>query len=415
MATTAFAAESSSDSTDWYVSPLASYIQSDQSRLNTDDAGSNLKLGLGKEVSDKFNLELGLGLNRYDTLGNSSDLKQLGLELDALYFFNRESAFSPYIATGIGMMNTSDTDDTNPNWSAGVGLLTDVSFLKDAKFRTEVRFQQEYDSGEYAHDDVLLRAGVQIPIGGEAKPLPAKPMVKDTDNDGINDADDKCPATPAGVAVNSYGCELDSDRDGVVDSKDQCPNSLRGVAVDRNGCKIDGDSDNDGVKDSMDQCPNTAPGTSVDSRGCPVDPDSDNDGVPDSKDQCPNSAPGVRIDFKGCEIKDVISLPGINFETNSAQLTSSSAATLDGAAETLNKYTDIAAEVAGHTDSTGADSYNMSLSGKRAQAVKDYLISRGVAASRLSSKGFGETQPIADNSTKDGRAMNRRVDLNIVR
>ena len=411
MATTAFAAESSTDASDWYVSPLASYIQSDQSRLNTDDTGSNLKLGLGKEVSDRFNLELGLGLNRYDTLGNSSDLKQLGLELDALYFFNRESAFSPYIATGIGMMNTNDTDDTNPNWSAGVGLLTDVSFLKDAKFRTEVRFQQEYDSGEYSHDDLLLRAGVQIPIGGESKPVAAKPITKDTDKDGVNDVDDKCPATPAGVAVNSYGCELDSDRDGVVDNKDQCPNTSRGVAVDTKGCIIDGDSDNDGVKDSMDQCPNTATGKIVDTRGCASDPDSDSDGIPDSKDQCPNSVVGVRIDFKGCEIEEVISLPGINFEVNSAQLTSSSAATLDGAAETLNKYTDIFAEVAGHTDSSGSDSYNMSLSGKRAQAVKDYLLSRGVETSRLSSKGFGETQPIADNSYKEGRAANRRVEL----
>jgi len=415
MTATIFAAETSNDASDWYVSPLASYIKSDQSRSNSDDSGNNLKVGLGKEVSDNFNLEFGLGLNRIDSLGNASDLKQLGFELDALYFFNRESAFSPYLATGIGIVNTSDTDDTNPNWSAGVGLLTDVGFLKDAKFRTEVRFQQEYDSSDFAHDDVLLRAGVQIPLGGGETPIPAKPVLKDTDGDGVYDSDDKCPATPAGTAVNSFGCELDSDRDGVVNSKDQCPNTAPGVAVDSTGCKIDGDSDNDGVKDSLDQCPNTAPGTSVDTRGCPVDPDSDNDGVPDSKDQCPNSAAGVRIDFKGCEIRDVISLPGINFETNSSQLTSSSATTLDGAAETLNKFTDITAEVAGHTDSTGAASYNLSLSDKRAKAVRDYLISRGVDASRLSSRGYGETQPIADNSSREGRAMNRRVDLNVAK
>ena len=415
MTATAFAAESSSDASDWYVSPLASYIQSDQSRLNTDDSGKSLTLGFGKEISESFNLELGLGLNRFDTLDNSSDLKQLGLELDALYFFNRESAFSPYIATGIGMVNTSDTDDNNPNWSAGVGLLTDVGFLKDAKFRTEVRFQQEYDSNEYAHDDVLLRAGVQIPIGGSTKSAPQKPIAKDTDGDGVNDAEDKCPATLVGAAVNSYGCELDSDRDGVVNSKDQCPNTPRGVAVDKNGCKIDGDSDKDGVKDSMDQCPNTLAGTTVDASGCPIDPDSDNDGVSNSQDQCPATPVGARVDFKGCEIKLVISLPDVNFELNSAKLTESSIATLDGAAETLNKFTDINAEVAGHTDSTGADSYNMNLSDKRARSVKDYLISKGVSAARLSSKGFGEAQPIADNSTKSGRAMNRRVDLNVVK
>ena len=413
MSTAAFAAETSTDASDWYVSPLASYIKSDQSRLNTDESGNNLKLGFGKEISDSFNLELGLGLNRFDSLNNSPDLKQLGLELDALYFFNRESAFSPYIATGIGMVNTSESDDTNPNWSAGVGLLTDLSFLKDAKFRTEVRFQQEYDSSEYAHDDVLLRAGVQIPIGGKTKTLPSKPMLKDTDDDGVNDTDDKCPATPAGTAVNSYGCELDSDNDGVVDSKDQCPNTARGVAVNKNGCKIDGDTDKDGVKDSMDQCPNTLAGTQVDPRGCSMD--NDKDSVINSEDQCPATPVGARVDFKGCEIKQVISLPDVNFELNSAKLTASSVATLDGAAETLNKFTDINAEVAGHTDSTGADSYNMSLSDKRAKTVKDYLISKGVSASRLSSKGYGETQAIADNSTKPGRAMNRRVDLNVVK
>ena len=407
---------------DWYISPTFSYITTDNSRLDEDDEGNRVSLAVGKEINNNINLELDLGHSRLNRL-DKSHYAQTGLDLDALYFLNKDARFAPYVTAGLGIIFTeqSGNDDTNPTWGGGFGALTKLGsgsgLLENASLRTEVRFQQEVDSGEWAHDDVLYTVGLNFPLGKKAAPVPVKPMVKDTDGDGVNDADDKCPATPAGTAVNSFGCKIDgdSDRDGVKDSMDRCPNTPRGVAVDSNGCKVDGDSDNDGVKDSMDQCPNTAPGTVVDSRGCPVDPDSDNDGVPDSKDQCPNSAPGVRIDFKGCEIRDVISLPGINFEVNSAQLTSSSAATLDGAAETLNKFTDITAQVAGHTDSTGADSYNMSLSGKRAQAVKEYLISRGVAASRLSSQGYGETQPIADNSSKDGRAMNRRVELNVVK
>ena len=117
--------------------------------------------------------------------------------------------------------------------------------------------------------------------------------------------------------------------------------------------------------------------------------------------------------IKGCEIKEVISLPGINFETNSAQLTASSSVTLDAVTQTLNNYPEIYAEVAGHTDSTGSDSYNTKLSEQRAAAVRTYLTSRGVSSSRLTSKGYGENNPIADNSTKEGRAANRRVELKV--
>ena len=402
---------------DWYISPAFTYIDTDSSRDNQDDEGHRTSFALGKEVNENLNLELDLGHSRLNRL-DKKHYAQTGLDLDALYFLNKDAKFAPYVTAGLGIIFTeqSGKDQSNPTWGGGFGAITNLDvgsgLLRNASLRTEVRFQQEVDSGSWAHDDLLYTVGLSFPLGEKVMPAP---MVKDTDGDGVNDAEDKCPATPAGAAVNSYGCELDSDRDGVVNSKDQCPNTPRGVAVDKNGCKIDGDSDKDGVKDSMDQCPNTLAGTTVDARGCPVDPDSDNDGVPNSKDQCPATPMGARVDFKGCEIKQVISLPNVNFELNSAKLTASSVATLDGAAETLNKFTDINAEVAGHTDSTGADAYNMSLSDKRAKSVKDYLVSKGVSAARLSSKGFGETQPIADNSNKQGRAMNRRVVLNVIK
>ena len=381
--TSAFAGDMSSDTkNDWYITPSFSYVKSDQSR-GTEDNGFNYRLGIGKSISDNFDLELGAEVTRFDNSG-TTDLEQVGLQLDALYYFNRGTNVTPYFASGIGIFNTSATDDTNPIWSTGLGLLTELGFSDNAKLRTEVRFQQEIDSSKWAHDDVLLRAGIQIPFGAAPKAAPIAPVVVaplDSDNDGVSDDMDDCPNTPAGAAVNSMGCELDSDNDGVVNSKDECPNTPAGTAVKANGCAIDGDDDKDGV--------------------------------PNSKDQCPNSAPGVRIDFKGCEIKAVISLPGINFELNSSKLTASSTATLNGAIATLNKYQDINAVVAGHTDSTGADSYNMWLSDQRAASVRKYLVSNGVAASRLTSKGFGETKPIADNSTKAGRAANRRVELSV--
>jgi len=421
LMTAAFAdnEETKTDS-DWYISPLGGFIQNDQSRgaNRVDDNGAQTYLGLGKEFGNNFNLELGLEGNWLDGAGANSYLRQLGAELDAQYYFNRDSKFSPYLSAGVGLLETNSLDETNPTWGAGLGLLTDIGF-KQAKLRTEVKFRQEVDNSEWAHDDVLLRAGVQIPFGAETKPLlKMKPRMepKDSDGDGVMDSNDKCPATRAGIKVNSFGCELDSDKDGVVDSKDNCPNTPAGTRVNSTGCKLIEplkDSDDDGVVDSADRCPNTPAGISVNAYGCELDPDDDNDGVANSRDQCPNTVSGVRVDFKGCEIKAVITLPGINFETNSATLTNASLSILNGAASTLNKYTDINAEVAGHTDSTGAAAYNKSLSERRATSVRDYLVSRGISSGRLTSRGYGEEQPIADNSNKAGRAQNRRVELKV--
>lgn len=171
------------------------------------------------------------------------------------------------------------------------------------------------------------------------------------------------------------------------------------------------DSDGDGVVDSQDKCPGTPAGVAVDAMGCPED--SDNDGVPDYQDRCPNTAAGKRVDVHGCELKSVTSLQGVTFENNSAKLTPDSSSALDDVAATLKKNTDISAEVAGYTDSSGSRAYNINLSNRRAQAVRQYLIDKGIAASRLTAKGYGPDNPVADNSTKAGRAKNRRVELRI--
>ena len=378
------AGDNTPDASKWYVTPSLAYINSDQNRL-TEDSGYGANFYLGKEVSDNLNLEFGFGVNRFDRQ-NISDLEQVGIELDALYFFNREATFAPYFVTGLGMFSTNETDDTNPNWSAGLGLLSDLSFMKSAKLKTEVRFQQEIDTSENKHDDIQLRVGFQIPFG--EKPAPVKIPVK---------------------------VDTDGDNDGVLDQYDNCPNTPAGVKVDANGCKIPApkDSDFDGVNDANDQCPNTVRGAKVDSRGCELD--SDNDGVVNSQDDCPNTTSGVRVDVNGCEIKNnKIQLPGVQFELNSSVLKAESFDVLNDAAKTLEVHSDLMVEVAGHTDSTGADAYNQTLSQARAKSVAKYLTAKGVAASRLQVKGYGETQPIAANSSKAGRALNRRVVLRIL-
>ncbi len=200
----------------------------------------------------------------------------------------------------------------------------------------------------------------------------------------------------------------DADGDGVVDSKDQCPNTPAGAKVDAKGCELD--SDGDGVVDSKDQCPGTPAGAKVNSKGCELD--SDGDGVVDSKDDCPNTPAGATVNAKGCALGIV--LHDVQFKLNSGELTADSQATLDKVAASLKARSDITSvSVIGHTDSSGAAAYNQSLSEKRAKSVMDYLVSQGVDAGVLSSKGMGESSPIADNGTAEGRAQNRRVELKL--
>ncbi len=140
--------------------------------------------------------------------------------------------------------------------------------------------------------------------------------------------------------------------------------------------------------------------------------DSDGDGVPDSADKCPGTPAGVVVDEKGCAMEPVV-LRGVSFETASATLTPQSFPVLNGVAEDLKMHPLVQVELQGHTDDRGKDDYNLDLSQRRAAAVRDYLISQGVSSSRLTAKGYGETQPVADNKTAQGRAQNRRVVMKV--
>jgi outer membrane protein OmpA-like peptidoglycan-associated protein len=144
-----------------------------------------------------------------------------------------------------------------------------------------------------------------------------------------------------------------------------------------------------------------------------VPADSDGDGVPDDVDKCPDSPADKPVDADGCTIVSVV-LKNVQFESNSSELTSGSSESLDKVVNAMNEYDQLRIEIQAHTDNMGDASYNLSLSEKRANSVRDYLIAKGVAANRMKVKGFGETQPIADNSTRDGRAENRRVELKVI-
>ena len=242
----------------------------------------------------------------------------------------------------------------------------------------------------------------------------------DTDGDGVPDYIDQCPETPEAAygLIDSVGCPLDSDGDGVPDYIDQCPNTPEAAygLVDSVGCPID--TDGDGVPDYIDQCPNTpvAAYGLVDSVGCPLD--SDGDSIPDYLDLCPQ-VPGIAAN-KGCpeikrEVRQLLqkAMQGIEFETGKAIIKPKSYAILDKIAETFIENSHYVIEVQGHTDITGKAELNKRLSDKRAHAVMDYLVNKGVDANRMTAVGYGPDMPIADNKTKAGRQKNRRVEFKI--
>lgn len=141
--------------------------------------------------------------------------------------------------------------------------------------------------------------------------------------------------------------------------------------------------------------------------------DSDGDGVVDEKDKCPDTPADTRVDGDGCPLPKVMTLHGVTFEFDSARLRLDAQTILDSAADMLKKYPDMQVEVAGHTDSQGSETYNLKLSDGRAASVRDYFVGKGIPETQLSSKGYGEAEPIADNATEEGRERNRRVELRV--
>ncbi len=139
--------------------------------------------------------------------------------------------------------------------------------------------------------------------------------------------------------------------------------------------------------------------------------DSDGDGVTDDKDQCPNTPKGATVDARGCWTYAAVVMYGFD----SAEIKSEAFPMLDEAVSILKKNPELKVEIDGHTDNVGPAAYNMNLSERRAKAVMEYFVDKGVEAERLTTKGFGFTKPAVSNDTKEGRAKNRRVELTPVK
>lgn len=200
--------------------------------------------------------------------------------------------------------------------------------------------------------------------------------------------------------VETVFLAMDSDGDGVADDFDECPDTPKGVQVDSRGCPLD--SDGDGVPDYLDKCPDTTVGVEVDEKGCPLD--SDGDGVPDYLDKCPGTPPGVMVDENGCA-----TFKGVQFKFDKYDIEPQFYPNLDGVASTLERNPQFKLKIEGYTDNVGTEEYNQKLSEKRAKAVMDYLIQKGISPDRLSMEGYGTSNAVAPNDTEEGRAQNRRA------
>ena len=281
----------------------------------------------------------------------------------------------------------------------------------------------------------------------------------DSDADGVPDGVDRCANTAPGAEVNATGCTRDSDGDNIADGLDRCPDTESGVLVDQTGCPRD--SDGDAIPDGLDRCSETPKGATVDALGCPGD--EDGDGVLDGLDKCPRTPIGTSINAVGCPTqggapqpaprraaptrtpRDTTTpqpeaaapapaqpppgnrptgvgargrltpgvIPGVAFAPGSARLLPQSYAPLDSIADMLKADTTVKVEVGAHTDNSGTPSGNQHLSNLQAEAVRTYLVTKGVSFSQVQARGYGSAFPLTTDNTPRGRAANRRVEIKL--
>lgn len=365
----------------------------DEELVGSKDGDANPLLGLryGHRLGYRFNFFGDVVGGPYN--GDAPNIDDLGIVTargGLEWLFASGARYDWFLSGGVGAMYvylSEDDDFIEP--MASVGLGQNWKTGTNNSVRWEVRADHAFGNGDLAGNEPT---NYQLLLGyswGLGAPL-------DSDGDGVANRQDQCPNTPQGAKVDPQGCPLDSDGDGVFDGLDRCPDTPAGVKVNADGCPLDGDGD--GIPDHQDKCPTVpSPGTA---------------------DGCPPPAAVRPVEPVAPQVVEVepaaprtLTLEGVNFDNDSARLRPESITILDNAAATLKEWGEVKVEVAGHTDSAGTDKYNLGLSQRRAEAVRDYLIRQGVAADRLTAKGYGESMPVADNKTAEGRFKNRRVEL----
>ena len=419
--------------------PTGSNVVTPDGIISSEDIGEDLffeednwnyvtaisSLAVTRYIGEGFSFEASGSFNRINRLGQVDVEEESWVNLDGTIQYNFKNLinghnwFDPFLGVGGGYYWLDENGGGTFNANAGFNFWLNDQFAITIDTNYKTAFED--DNFDYFQH----RVGIKFAFGGKDTDgdgvydkydeCPETPGLEefngcpDSDNDGIPNKDDACPDTPGLPEFN--GCP-DTDGDGIADPNDECPNEAGSQEM--NGCP---DSDNDGIADKDDDCPNEA-GPSANG-GCPW-PDSDGDGVLDKDDQCPDVAGTVANN--GCpevteEVQNELNnfAKTINFDTGKSSITKESEEALEAILAILEEYPNAKFTVDGHTDSVGSASSNKKLSETRALSVKEYLVENGVDGFRLSSKGYGEDKPIADNNTRAGRAKNRRVEINLVK
>jgi outer membrane protein OmpA-like peptidoglycan-associated protein/opacity protein-like surface antigen len=337
--------------------------------------------------------------------------------------FQRIEVNRPSVAESSGALDMALYDNPSMDFIANLGPGVTVHLIGPLHVRTDLRWLGSFgDDSTQAKSDSFqnLEWTLGLDLRREAD--------DDADGDGYKDKVDDCPDEPEDFDdfEDGDGCpEYDNDGDGVMDTDDECPMDPedRDGFRDRDGCP-DPDNDRDEILDIDDDCPDDPEDVDgfQDGDGCP-DPDNDGDGVLDENDECdgeletdnnyqdedgcPDEIPQEVVKFTGV-------IQGITFETDKDIIRKSSERILNQALGVLTDFQDVRLEVQGHTDSAGDDDYNLDLSQRRAQAVVNWFVERGIDAGRFEPHGFGETRPIATNDTAAGKAENRRVEFQLI-
>ena len=384
------------------------------------------RVRVGRYIGDGFSVGANLSLNRIEKTGDIpvDDAPYYAADLDIRYnlqnLFGKSKWFDPFVNIGGGYTWVDKLGVGTFNGGLGVNFM----FTDHLGLNVQSTYKHSFDEARVLpHFQHAL--GVIVKFGGkdtdkdgiydkddecpETFGLEAFNGCPDTDGDGIKDGDDACPEVAGLAALN--GCP-DADGDGVADKDDQCPNDA-GTAA-NNGCP---DADGDGVYDKDDECKDTA--GPAENKGCPW-PDTDGDGVLDKDDNCvnevgPASNQGCPLVIITEEAKAKLDdfAKAIYFNSGRSTFRPGVSEKLDLISDIMKEFKDSKFSIEGHTDSVGSKALNQKLSEERAKAVLDYLASKGVAGDRLSSKGFGEDNPIASNRTRSGRAQNRRTEINL--
>jgi len=331
----------------WYGTASINYLRYDNDR-NVGDGFSGYGIGFGRLVSPNLSLDLEFNQTTPEQKISRLNFDQAGVSLDARYFFRMDGrAWAPYALFGAGVQHHEEefillgrsTEITGSNLAvqAGLGLQADAGkwgFRAESRYRIDANDESAVAPRSGSFGDWIVSLGVLYRIGtASSAPVAAQE-----------------PAAVEPPAPVVTCADLDDDGDGVNNCEDKCPASQAGQAIGPDGCPV-----------------------------------------------------ALTIDLRG-----------VNFEFDKATLRPESTAILDEAATVLSQYPQLKVEVAGHTDAVGADAYNQGLSERRAKAAYDYLLAHGVSAGQLTGpNGYGEARPIDSNDTSEGRARNRRTELNV--